>query len=202
MNQIELTSSIFIAKGRDRACYHHPFQANLCVKVAVKPEKQSLREKAYLNFLTQKHTDLHAVSQYRGEVSTNLGKGYLFDLAMNYDGSLSKTLKQAIQEEAIPQQEVNKLLAQLKHYLESNLICVKDLSPNNLAYVKTNENKATLFIIDGIGLSADVDFEMVSESPLQLRDFIDELRLKFPGIIGDYVDITMFSFRKIKYSPF
>ena len=151
MNKITLTSTQFIAKGRDRACYYHPTRKDLCIKVALKPEKQSLRERAYLRFLTRKKTDLHLISQYRGEVNTNLGKGYLFDLAVNHNGKLSPTLKQAIENGALSQQETHLLLKALKRYLNDNLICVKDLSPNNLAYVTHRKNNAKLFIIDGIG---------------------------------------------------
>lgn len=151
MNKIILTPSQFIAKGRDRACYRHPTQKDLCIKVAIKPEKQSLREKSYFQFLTQKNVNLHFISQYRGEVLTNFGKGYLFDLALNHDGKLSQTLKQAIQTGVLSQQETQQLLSTLKHYLEDNLICVKDLSPNNLAYVTTDNKTKHLFIIDGLG---------------------------------------------------
>jgi hypothetical protein len=45
--QLELDSTLFIAKGRDRACYRHPLEPSLCIKVALRPEKQSVREKAY-----------------------------------------------------------------------------------------------------------------------------------------------------------
>ncbi len=153
MTKIQLTPSMFIAQGRDRACYHHPSQKNVCVKVSIKPEKQSLREKSYLEFLARRKVDLHLISQYRGEVMTNLGAGHLFDLAVNYDGHLSQTLTQAIKTNSISKTEVTRLLIDLKKYLTTYLICVKDISPNNLAYVKTSEQAGYLYIIDGIGNS-------------------------------------------------
>lgn len=142
---------MFIAQGRDRACYHHPSNKNICIKISIKPEKQSLREKSYLEFLARRKVDLHLISLCRGTVITNLGKGYLFDLAVNYDGRLSQTLTQAIKTKSISKTDVTRLLIDLKKYLITHLICIKDISPNNLSYIKTTEQTGFLYIIDGIG---------------------------------------------------
>ncbi|MCF6346498.1 MAG: YrbL family protein [Thiomicrorhabdus sp.] len=153
---------MFIAQGRDRACYRHPYKKNICIKISIKPEKQSLREKSYLEYLSRKKVDLHLISQCRGTVITSLGKGYLFDLAVNYDGRLSQTLTQAIKTNSISKTDVTQLLIDLKKHLITQLICIKDISPNNLSYVKTTEQTGFLYIIDGIGNP--------SHNPLTIRN--------------------------------
>lgn len=148
---IELNQRLFIAKGRDRACYKHPIDPTKCVKVGLRPEKQSVREKAYFEFLRKRNTDTKALCTYQGEVSTNLGKGYLFELALNQDATLAPTLKYAIVARLIKRSELDVKLAEFKDYLINNRICVKDLSPSNFACRFNKNGDFTLTLIDGIG---------------------------------------------------
>ena len=56
--------------------------------------------------------------------------------------------------------------------------------------------------MEGIALHADIDIEMMIESNQQLFDFIEDLRLKFPEIIGEYQTIVFAENLKVKYLPF
>lgn len=149
--QLELDSTLFIAKGRDRACYRHPLEPSLCIKVALRPEKQSVREKAYFEFLRKRDTDTTALCTYQGMAETNLGKGHLFELARNQDGTLAPTLKRAIESRQIKKSHLQTKLPAFKRYLTDNRICVKDLSPSNLACQFDAHGDFTLSLIDGIG---------------------------------------------------
>lgn len=148
---IELNQTLFIAKGRDRACYKHPIDPKKCVKVGLRPEKQSVREKSYFEFLHKRDTDTKALCTYQGEVSTNLGKGYLFELALNQDATLAPTLKHAIKAKLIKRSELDAKLSKFKDYLINNRICVKDLSPSNFACQFNKNGDFKLTLIDGIG---------------------------------------------------
>ena len=150
---LSLDESLLIGIGRDRACYQHPTTPSLCIKVALKAEKQSIRERNYLKFLKKKNRDLTYISQYMGTLDTNLGKGHVFELVRDEKNNIAPTLKTAIQNKHIECHEVEELVNQLKTYLYTQSICAYDLSPNNIVVVKNSNSKWSLKIIDGIGIS-------------------------------------------------
>ena len=98
---IELSDDLIIGKGRDRICYEHPYNKNLCIKISINSNKQSKREVSYFKFLTQKQVDLSKISIFQGYVITNLGKGYTFDLIRDKNGNVSKTLRECLESKAL-----------------------------------------------------------------------------------------------------
>jgi len=148
---LALNHKQLIGKGRDRACYAHPDTPSLCVKVSLKPEKQSIRERQYLAFLSKQNVDLSLISCHRGEVETNLGKGHLFDLYRSSAGIICPTLKEAIQQNLYSKEYLLTELKTLKNYLIENAICVRDLSPNNIICATHAQGQTKFIIIDGIG---------------------------------------------------
>lgn len=59
-----------------------------------------------------------------------------------------------------------------------------------------------IYVVEGIGLPADLDIEMMIQSTQQLYSFIDGLRFKFPTLIGEYSPVIFFDTIKLKYLPF
>lgn len=150
---IQLDDSLLIGKGRDRACYMHPDNPNLCIKVALQEEKQSKREKDYLAFLHKKNRDLSHVSQFKGFIQTNFGAGYIFELARDSNGEIALTLKEAIKSKKIKETEIMRLISKIEQYLSSQKICVYDLSPSNIVIYKDSSDKWQFFLIDGLGVA-------------------------------------------------
>ncbi len=157
---IYLHKTQLIAKGRDRACYQHPTDPDLCIKVAIKPEKQSKRERSYLDYLHKKNRDLTNISLYQGKVDTNLGTGYLFDLIRVDNETVAPTLNSAIKNNLIEYEEVKRILSQLENYLYEQKICVYDLSPNNIAVQKNKMGEWDYKLIDGLGVANANPFVM------------------------------------------
>ena len=149
---IELSEKLIIGKGRDRICYEHPMAFNLCIKMSITTDKQSIREMRYFNFLKRKQTDLSKISTFLGKVKTNKGLGYSFDLIRDYDGKVSKTLLQSLESNACSLEQVRPLISELKQYLMVNKICVRDISPSNISCQK-NKDGINLYIIDGVSNS-------------------------------------------------
>jgi hypothetical protein len=149
LENIQLSDSLIIGKGRDRIYYIHPHKKNQCIKISISNNKQSKREVRYFKFLTRRHVDLSGISKYQGEVITNLGKGYAFDLITNEDGSVSKTLRQCLESRLFTIDEVQPKLLDLRENLVRNKICVRDISPSNISCQETSKG-INLFIIDGI----------------------------------------------------
>jgi DNA-binding Lrp family transcriptional regulator len=77
-------------------------------------------------------------------------------------------------------------------------------SDRNMHDVKAylSQQPLVLYIIDGIGLLGDIDFEMVAKSPLELNAFMNGLREAFPGIIADYEAMQFPEVLQVKYHPF
>lgn len=146
---IQLTSQLIIGKGRDRICYEHPLIDDICIKLSIKGNKQSNREVRYFTFLKDRGADLSSISIFLGKIETNLGKGYSFELIRDEDGSVSRTLRQALESKYISIQDIQPKLAELKAYLIANKICVRDISPSNISCQKTSCGH-NLVIIDGV----------------------------------------------------
>ena len=77
-------------------------------------------------------------------------------------------------------------------------------SAENLKAVKAylSQQPLVLYLIEGVGFPADMDFEMVAQSPLELDDFMRKLRAAFPGIIADYSALLFTTTLKVRYLPF
>lgn len=146
---LELTDELFIGKGRDRVCYQHPIDPSLCIKISIRNNKQSVREADYFQYLYTRSLDLSLLSCYKGEVETNLGKGYMFELVRNHNGAISETLTQMLQKKTISAERVVAEAAKLRAYLINNKICVRDISPSNIV-VQNLGTTQCLRVIDGV----------------------------------------------------
>ena len=60
----------------------------------------------------------------------------------------------------------------------------------------------TIYIIEGINLHGDIDFEVMIKSNADLFEFIKLLRKEFPKIVGDYSSVIYMNIAKVKYLPF
>jgi hypothetical protein len=146
---LQLTPALLLGQGRDRDCYRHPHDAQLCVKVARRREKQTRRERAYFRLLERQSKDTSRLALYHGMVETNLGTAAVFDRVCRSDGSSAPTLRQAIIDGELNSDQLTALVRDLRHYLFANAICVRDLSPNNLMLAQRGEQQQ-LIIIDGV----------------------------------------------------
>ena len=147
--QLKLTE--LIGQGRDRACYSHPKLARFCVKVPLTKDRQTPRERRYLAYLNKKGANLSAISGYYGEVATNLGQGYVFELMRLANGQIAPTLKEALLNGIISEKKLLSELHTLREYLSRNAICVRDLSPTNIVCRIAPDGHLEFKIIDGIG---------------------------------------------------
>jgi len=86
-----------------------------------------------------------------------------------------------------------KLMVNISNFNSQELKRIKE-------YIKNNPH--TIYIVEGISLHADLDFEMMIKSNQDLFDFIKNLREQFPRIVGDYSTIIFMHEHKVKYLPF
>jgi hypothetical protein len=149
---IQLSDDLIIGTGRDRICYEHPTIKEQCIKTSISSHKQSRREVRYFSFLTKRNINLSHVSAFLGIVQTSQGLGFCFELVRDVSGEISFTLRESLEKRMISLKEIQPKLEDLKEYLVSNAICVRDISPSNIICQYTTEG-INLIIIDGIGNS-------------------------------------------------
>lgn len=159
MKMINISAKHYIGEGDIRTCYEHPENKFLCIKIPKPHVKEEYTNKELRYFKKiKKHTknDSSFYSDYRGEVSTNLGIGQTFDLIRDEStGKISKTLEFYLlqNQQTIPISKLEKALSVLKDQMLKYKVFTRDLRARNICCKKLNENKIELVIIDGLGHS-------------------------------------------------
>ncbi|MEK6893006.1 MAG: Lrp/AsnC family transcriptional regulator [Nanoarchaeota archaeon] len=67
-------------------------------------------------------------------------------------------------------------------------------------YIK--QNHSLIYIVEGIGFRCDLDIELMVKSNQELFKFMEELRYKFPELIGEYQNVVFMNTLKVRYLPF
>ena len=150
---IELNKNDELARGTNRACFAHPLDSNKCIKITISNDfSESQKEIEYYKFLEKKNISWKYISKYYGQVNTNLGKGEVFDLIKDYDGSVSRTLSSYLQNDEKTKSILNPfpLLQILKDYTLKEEVIVKDLNTKNMLYQKISNSEVRLILIDGV----------------------------------------------------
>ncbi|OCG07777.1 hypothetical protein A9G13_06075 [Gilliamella sp. wkB178] len=157
-NIIQLTDKDYISKGLHRKCYHHPDDANKCIKVNYNhgAEEETNREVAYYKHLIKRNISWNVLARYYGPVMTNYGEGQVFELIRDYDGNTSTSLEKYLADQQLTEQYYVALVVSLKQLkaslLEDRLITMTIKSKNILFQHLTPEQNR-LIIIDNIGNS-------------------------------------------------
>lgn len=156
---IEIKEEHYIAEGLARKCYVHPEDSNLCIKIG-KPEVEVdhlYKEIKYYHKIKNKNVskfDYPFYAQYHGEIETNLGTGFVYDLIRDENSkSISLTLRHYLEMKASPfEDEVFvKALNRLKNQMIQHKVFVGDLRARNLCCKILKDNTIQLIVIDGIG---------------------------------------------------
>jgi len=154
---IKIDGCRLIGKGFHRECYRHPENKNLCIKLVVAggPE-ESRREKQYYRHLERRGISWEMIPKYHGDIETDQGIGSVFDLIVDQDGSVSKTLKYYLSSNEKTEANYDGLstsLYLLKDYLFQQRIITMTLKPKNMVGQKDRSGIFRLFIVDNLGNS-------------------------------------------------
>jgi len=84
------------------------------------------------------------------------------------------------------------------------LINLSNVSRKELEKLKKYvvSNPIVVYEVEGIGLPADFELEVMVKSNQELFDFIKDLKFKFPRMIGDYTTAVFVDTLKVRYLPF
>ena len=154
---INLDKSRLVGKGLHREVYTHPENNNLCIKVVVHGNAdESRREKEYYRLLEKRRIVWDMIPRYHGDIETNLGPGSVFDLVLDYNDAVSKTLGYYLSSNERTREYYSCLsnaLDLLKDYLLQHRIITMTLKPKNIVCQKMVSGKFRLFVVDNIGNS-------------------------------------------------
>lgn len=153
---LSLNDDLLINTGTNRACFFHPFDNTKCIKIDIKKNKETKREKKYYKILQKNKTPFDMIANYYGTVYTNKGQGEVFELIRDYNGKVSQELDKFLNDKNLSETEILEVIENiflLKKYLFKNKIYVKDLNPVNVIFQKISKDKSRLVIIDGLAHS-------------------------------------------------
>jgi hypothetical protein len=156
---LDIKTSSYVAEGKHRACYIHPQNENLCIKVLL-PSKsggaleEAKREAKYYRFLEKKNVPWTMLPKFYGEITTNLGRGYVFDLVRDYDGNISKNLTYYLSNTKLSQNHAKALSVAfdlLNEYLLQWKVITLNIQARNLVFKRTSADEGQLVIVDDVG---------------------------------------------------
>ena len=182
---------LVVGVGHHRACYIHPQDHSKCIKVVHNPcehaTQEIQRELAYYRHLDGYLKDWRGLPKYYGEVETNLGKGYVYDRIVDFDGKPSETMQQRYTAQSLPSlsSEMEKLIADLKQYLWDNHIVTMSIKPYNILCHRISENEIFPVVCDNIGSAAFIPIEVYC--PWFCHKKHQRLFKKFDKYMQDYL---------------
>lgn len=156
---IEIKDSHYIAEGLARKVYYHPDNNDLCIKIG-KPEIEEehlYKEIKYYHKIKNKDTskfDYPFYVKYHGEVDTNLGTGFVYDLIKDETTqNISLTLRHYLEMDDAPfsDEQFIEGLNRLKSEMIKHKVFVGDLRARNICVKILKDKSIELIVIDGIG---------------------------------------------------
>ena len=149
-----------IGTGRERACYVHPEDPRLAIKMPMgEVSDQTERDlKFYRKLKKRGIKGIPHVPDFHGLCETNLGRGIVVDLIRNYDGEISRPLNWYLAQ-GVPIEEFDPFLEELKQSFLDNLIIFNhDMTIGNILFQKSSTGSAQLVAIDGLGDVVAIDW--------------------------------------------
>jgi len=152
---LQLDDSLTVGKGANRTVYVHPSDENKCIKISnSESSRTQALESAYYKALESTAISWAHISRFYGEIETNLGEGYVYELVRDFNQTISLPLSNYLS--SVPATNIKieiilESLAELKNYLIKNKIIVRNLRPYNIVFKRMNSNFGRMVIIDNIG---------------------------------------------------
>jgi len=152
--KLQLSPQYLVAEGTDRKCFRHPDDAQLCIKV-LQPDTEFgrfKREIRYYSRLQRRGVDFRHLTPCRGLIDTSLGEAAVFDLVLDDDGRISRSLHHYL---STNDRQFNAWIVDEIEHLKQNFydqwIVFHDLNPTNILVRRLGFNEFRLVVIDGVG---------------------------------------------------
>lgn len=154
---VNITDDLFLGKGGHRACYRHPLDKSKCIKIILNSdgERTVNFELGFLNTLHKRGYYPALIPQYYGTIETNKGKGYVYDLVQNEDGTSAATLDDFLKNPKQLKACREKLLALMQALhkdLYDNQVIVRSLEAWNVLFPKAADGTLSIRLVNDLGM--------------------------------------------------
>ena len=152
--KLSLSPGYFVGEGTHRKCFRHPDDESRCIKVlhAEFDNRRCWREIRYYSHLRRRGVDFRHLTPCRGMIDTNLGKGLVFDLVLDDDGRISRSLEYYLEQNDRRFNEwIIAEIEQLKQNFYDQWVVLHDLNPAKILVKRLGFDEFRLVVIDGIG---------------------------------------------------
>lgn len=156
---IELGKAEFIGKGEHKACYVHPEDKNICIKVPYSlPDVDIEKELKYRSILKKQGKEPSLLTKYLGTVETDQGTGYQFELVRDFDGAVSKDmlylLAHPLELQTVYGVDSLELLRRFRKVWLGEAVVTSDVDFGNYYVQRISADNFVVRIIDNIGTPA------------------------------------------------
>ncbi len=154
LNDIDL-----IGKGAFRECYIHPEDRSKCVKILIEHRNWDWeKEVVYLEKVRKWKSDqILFYSDYYGQVETDKGTGYVFDLVRDEnENAVSETLSTVFIKALASHDTANLIkikaaIKELQKRMQKYRVVARDMHPGNLCCQRKSDGTFNLVLVDGVG---------------------------------------------------
>ncbi|HED31518.1 YrbL family protein [Prosthecochloris sp. HL-130-GSB] len=151
---IKLDDSLFLGKGSKRICYLHPRDKTKCIKFDLDRKRGfTVDEVRHYRRYRRRGVRFDVIAPYYGQVETDAGTGYVFGIAYDYDGMISKDVSSYLRtcnDEAVLD-DLFAGMASLKRFMVRNAVMTTLIEDHNMVYQRLSESSGKVVLIDGIG---------------------------------------------------
>lgn len=157
LDMVHITDDLFLGKGGHRACYRHPDDQSKCIKIILNPDGKRTVD-FELDFLRTLHKRGYfpcLIPRFYGVVETNKGKGYVYDLVQNADGTGALTLDDFLKNPERLRVNKNKLLELLNELhkdLYDNQVIDRSLEAWNILFPQGEDGTLAIRLVNDLGM--------------------------------------------------
>lgn len=150
MSILTINEELFIGSGGHQATYIHPTDATKCIKIPhTKDDGDVRKEMRYRKSCAKKLSRSKLVTEFFGTIDTNLGRGYVFERVLDFDGKTSLDMKKFLPKST--PEIIRRVLLDFKaDFLREN-IAIVDTDIENFMVQELKPEVYRVRIVDNIG---------------------------------------------------
>ena len=164
---ITLDDKLLVGRGTLRACYQHPEDETLIIKVGRSDQDGGIdaNRKEFLSYqkIRERHVKLDHISHCHGFIETDRGQGLVCDCIRDSNGEIAKTIWDiVVYEEDCDIDKILKTARTLCDYLISQDLFLFDINLKNIVLREGSDNSYRAYAIDLKGPYDNKEFLQLS----------------------------------------
>ena len=193
--KIILTDDLFLGDGNHKIVYAHPTDARLCVKLLrTSDDPDFAKEMRYRKALGSRADSMTLLTKYFGEIETSKGKGYLFERVIDFDGKISQTMLNVLDDTVADKKllpATEKLLLDFKRAYFDEKFLLAGVDADNYLVQKISPTERRVRIIDNIGIATFIplpyyfDFFALKRAKKYWLRFVEQMRDGYGKIFSE-----------------